>query len=64
MKYQILHEFRTLTPFKEKSSDHFKDLHKLKFLTNSDVNLKSSRGGVINLTFNTISSTRFCQCVR
>ena len=26
MKYYILHDFRTSTPFKEKSSDHFKEL--------------------------------------
>ena len=28
MKYHIFHDFRTSTSFKEKSSDHFKDLHK------------------------------------
>ena len=28
-KYHILHDFRTSTPFKENSSDHFKDLHKM-----------------------------------
>ena len=48
MKYQILHDFRTPTPFKEKSSDHFKDLYKLKLLTNFNVNLTSFLGGVIN----------------
>ena len=37
MEYHILHDFRTSTPFKEKSSNHFKDLH-----TNFDVNLTSS----------------------
>ena len=25
MKYHILHDFKTTSPFKEKSSDHFKD---------------------------------------
>ena len=34
----------------ETSSDNFKDVHKLKLLTNSDVNLTSSSGGVTNLT--------------
>ena len=29
MKYHILYEFRTFTPFKEKFSNHFKDLHKV-----------------------------------
>ena len=29
MKYHILHDFRTSTPFKEKSSYHFKDFHKM-----------------------------------
>ena len=39
MKYHILHDVRTSNPFNEKSSDHFKDLHKLivKFLTKSMV---------------------------
>ena len=43
MKYNILHDFRTSTPFKEKSFDYFKDLHKLKLLT-FDANLTSSPG--------------------
>ena len=43
-KCQILHNFITSTPFKEKSSDRFKDLHKLKLLTNFDVNLTSFLG--------------------
>ena len=38
-------------PFKEKSSNHFKDLHKLKLMTNLDLGLTSSPGGVTNLTF-------------
>ena len=41
MKYHILHHFKTSTPFKEKSSDHFKDLHKMKLFTNFDDNLTS-----------------------
>ena len=27
MKYYVFHDFITYTPFEEKSSDHFKDLH-------------------------------------
>ena len=41
VKYSILHDFRKSALFKEKLSDHFKDLHKLKLLTNLDVNLTS-----------------------
>ena len=33
MKYHILYYFRTSAPFKEKSSDQFKDLHKMELLT-------------------------------
>ena len=48
MKYHIWHDFRTSTPIKEKSSDHFKDLHKLKLLINFDANLTLSPGRVMN----------------
>ena len=48
MKYHILYDFRTSTPFKEKSSDHIKDLHKVEHLTNFDINLTSFLGGVMN----------------
>ena len=49
MEYHILHDFRTSTPFKEKSSDHFIDHHKMKLLTNFDINLTSFLGGgVVN----------------
>ena len=37
VKYHILHDFRTSTPFKEISSHYFKDLRKLKLLKNSDL---------------------------
>ena len=47
MKYNILHVFRTSNSFKEKRSDHFKDLHKLKLLINFDVNLTLFPGGVV-----------------
>ena len=52
MKYHILHVFRTFTIFKEKSSDHFKDIYKLKLLINSDVNLTSFLGVVPNYVLN------------
>ena len=48
MKYHVLHEFITSTPFEEKSSDHFKDIYKLKLLTNFDISLTSFLGGVMN----------------
>ena len=52
MTYHIFHDFRASTPFKEKSSVNFKELHKLKLLTNFDVNLMSSLGGVANYVLN------------
>ena len=52
MQYHILHEFRAFTPFKEKSSDLIKDLHKMKLLKNFYVNLNSVLGGVINSVLN------------
>ena len=48
MKYHVLHDFVTSTPFKEKSSDHFKDFHKMELLTNFDTSLTSFLGGVMN----------------
>ena len=48
MKYHVLHDFITSTPFEEKSSDHFKDLHKMKLLTNFDISLTSFPEGVMN----------------
>ena len=48
MRCHILHVFKTSTAIKEKSSDHFKALDKLKLLTNSDVNTTSFLGGVPN----------------
>ena len=54
MKYHILHDFITSTPFKEKSSDNFKDFDKLKLLTNFHFSLTSFLGGVKNSTFNTL----------
>ena len=46
MKYHILHDFRTSTPFK--------DLHKVRLLIDFDTNLTSSPGRVTNLTFDTL----------
>ena len=48
MKYHVLHDFITSTPFEEKSSDHFKDYHKTSLLTNFDVSVTSFLGGVMN----------------
>ena len=48
MKYHVLHDFITATPFEEKSSDHFKDFYKMELLTNFDVSLTSFLGGVMN----------------
>ena len=47
MKYHVLHDFIASTPFEERSSDHFKDLHKLELLRNIDISLKSFLGGVM-----------------
>ena len=38
--------------FKKKPPDHFKDLLKLKPLTNSDVNLTTSKGEVVSTVLN------------
>ena len=48
MKYHVLHDCITSDPFEEKSSDHFKDLHKMELLTNFDISLTSFLGGVMN----------------
>ena len=45
MKYHIFHDSGTSTPLKKKFFNHFKDLHKLKFVTNSYVNLMLFLGG-------------------
>ena len=52
MKYDILHVFRTSTAFKGKCFDHFKDIYKLKLLTNFDVSLTSFLGQVSNYVIN------------
>ena len=48
MKYDVSHDFITSTPFEEKSSDYFKDLHKMELFTNFDISLTSFLGGVMN----------------
>ena len=48
IKYHTLHDFGTSIPFTETPSDHFKDLYKLKLLTNSGVNLISYLRGVMD----------------
>ena len=48
MKYHVLHDFITSTPFEEKSSDHSKDIHKMELLTNFYISLTSFLGAVMN----------------
>ena len=48
MKYCLLHDFITSTPFEEKSSNHFGDLHKMELLTNFDISLTSFLGRGMN----------------
>ena len=48
MKYHILIDCRTSTPFKEKSSDKFEDLHKMELLRSFDINVTSFLGGVMS----------------
>ena len=50
-------DFGTSNLFKEKFSDHFKDLHKLKILTNFDVNLTTFLGVVMNYVLNITFAT-------
>ena len=57
MKNPTLHDFRTSNQFKGKPSDSFKDLQKLKLLTNFVGNLTSSPVGVTKLTLNTLLIT-------
>ena len=52
MKYHILQVFKTSIEFIKKSSDHFKDIYKLKLLTNFDVNMTSLLNGVPNYVLN------------
>ena len=54
MKNNSLHDFKTSTPFKQNSSHHFKDFHKLKYLKNFDVNLTQVTNNVLNVQFITL----------
>ena len=48
MKCHILCDFRTSNLCKEKSFEHFRNIHKLKLLTNFDDNQASFLGEVLN----------------
>ena len=48
MEYHVLHDFINSVSFGEEFSDHFKDIYKLKLLTNFDISLTSFLGGVMN----------------
>ena len=52
MKYHILQVFKTSIEYKKKSSDHFKDIYKLKLLTSFDVRMTSFLKGVPNYVLN------------
>ena len=52
MKYHILQVFKTSIEFIKNSSDHFKDIYKLKLLTSFDVNMTSFLKGVPNYVLN------------
>ena len=52
MKYDILQVFKTSIKYIKKSSDHFKDIYKLKLLTSLDVYMTSFLNGVSNYVLN------------
>ena len=52
MKYHILQVLKTSIEFIKKSSDHFKDIYKLKLLTTFDVYMTSFLNGVPNYVLN------------
>ena len=52
MKYHIFQVFKISIEFIEKSSDHFKDIYKLKLLTSFDINMTSFLKGVPNYVLN------------
>ena len=56
----FLHNFGTSSKFEEKSSDHFKDLYKVKLLTDFDSYLTSVVEGAMNNVFNI--ETNFICC--
>ena len=52
MKYHSFRGFETSIEFAKKSSDHFKDIYKLKLLTSFDVSMTSFLKGVPNYVLN------------
>ena len=52
MKYHILQVFKTSIEFMKKSSDHLKDIYKLKLQTSFDVNMTPFLKGVPNYAVN------------
>ena len=52
MKYHIFQVFKTSIDVIKKSSDRFKDIYKLMFLTSFDVSMKSFLKGVPNYVLN------------
>ena len=62
MKCHMLHDFRTCTLFKEKSSDRSKDLYKLKLQTNFDVNLINQSASKHGLRTSLYSEMRELVC--
>ena len=52
MKCHILQVFKTSIQFIKKSSDHFKDIYKLKLMTSFDVNMTSFLKGIPNYVLN------------
>ena len=52
MKYHIFHVSETSIEFIEKSSDHVKDMYKLKLLTSFYVNMTLFLNGVPNYVLN------------
>ena len=52
MEYHILQVFKTSIEFIKKSSDHFKDIYKLKLLTSFDVYMMSFLKRVPNYVLN------------
>ena len=52
MKYHILKVFKTSIEFIKESSDHFKNIYKLKLLTSFDVSMTSFLKGFPNYVSN------------
>ena len=52
MKYDIFQVFKTSIEFIKTSSDHFKDIYRLKLPTSFDVNMTSFLKGLPNYVLN------------